>query len=55
MVAANRLHWLAAEVDIEPPNSVSLKFHERQNFIEVGRQMIDGGKLVSLRVKSNGG
>ena len=50
----NRLAWLAAEVDIEPPNSASLKFHERQKFVEVGRQRIDGDKMVSLRVKNIG-
>ena len=51
----NRLAWLAAEVDIEPPNSASLKFHERQNFVEVGRQRIAGDKVVSLCLKSIGG
>lgn len=40
---------ITAEIDIEPPNPVSLKFHERFGFKEVGRQPVaDGKKIVSL-------
>jgi predicted GNAT superfamily acetyltransferase len=44
--------WLVAEVDVVPPNSVSLAFHARLGFVEVGRQAAGGGKMVSLLVKS---
>lgn len=48
-----QLNWLAAEVDIQPPNTGSLKFHKKQDFIEVGRQLAgESGKIVSLQVKS---
>lgn len=40
---------LTCEVNIEPPNPVSLAFHHRLGFSEVGQQMTDGGnKRVSL-------
>lgn len=42
---------VTAEIDIEPANPVSLKFHERFGFHEVGRQEIYGGKkVVSLQI-----
>lgn len=41
---------LTAEIDIEPLNSVSLKFHEKFGFKEVGKQSVAGGKkIVSLQ------
>jgi predicted GNAT superfamily acetyltransferase len=41
---------VTAEIDIEPPNPVSLKFHERFGFKEVGKQAVAGGKkIVSLQ------
>ncbi len=43
--------YVAAEIDIKPPNPVSLSFHERFGFKEVGKQTIGGGKkIVSLQV-----
>jgi len=47
------LSWLAAEVDTQPPNSASLRFHHQQHFTEVARHIAgDGKKEVSLQVKS---
>ena len=46
------LFWLAAEVDLRPPNTVSLRFHERLAFVEVGRRAADNHKQVSLQVRS---
>jgi uncharacterized protein len=47
---------LVCEIHIDPPNPVSLSFHQRQGFIEVGQQTIEEesnyGKLVSLREKA---
>jgi uncharacterized protein len=47
---------LVCEVHINPPNPVSLSFHEKQGFIEVAQQIIEEesnqGKLVSLRQKT---
>lgn len=41
---------VTAEIDIEPPNPVSLKFHEKFGFQEVGQQAVAGGKkIVSLQ------
>ena len=48
---------LACEVDIEPPNPVSIWFHQKHNFIEVGQQSIRSAekgnhqKIVSLQMK----
>ena len=50
--AAHKLHWLAAEVDLQPPNTISLGFHQRLAFVEVGRQVAGNGKQVSLQVRS---
>lgn len=42
---------VTAEIDIKPPNPVSLKFHDKFDFREVGRQEVAGGnKIVSLQV-----
>ena len=42
---------LACEVDIEPPNPVSLRFHVRLGFSEVGRQWVAGNtKQVAFQV-----
>jgi predicted GNAT superfamily acetyltransferase len=42
--------WFLLEVNLEPPNPGSLRFHARQGFTEVGRQLANG-KLVSLLAK----
>lgn len=43
---------LTCEVDIDPPNSASLSFHDKWGFREIGRQApYDGSKIVSLREK----
>ena len=50
--AEHELCWLAAAVDLLPPNTASLKFHERLEFVEVGRQLAGNHKQVSLQVRS---
>lgn len=41
---------LVCEVDAQPPNAVSDRFHTRRGFVEVGSQWVAGGsKRVSLR------
>jgi hypothetical protein len=41
---------VVCELDIEPPNVASGRFHDRYGFVEVGTQRVAGGaKLVSLR------
>ncbi len=45
---------VTAEIDIEPLNIISLKFHEKFGFKEVGKQSVAGGKkTVSLQAVSN--
>ena len=45
--------WLTCEFDIEPPNPVSMRFHQRMGFREVGTQWLGGGKKqVSLQAKT---
>ena len=42
---------ISAEIDIFPENITSLKFHNRFNFKEVGKQFVaDGKKQVSLQI-----
>ena len=47
---------LVCEIHVDPPNPVSLSFHEKHGFIEVAQQVIteesNQGKLVSLRQKT---
>jgi hypothetical protein len=45
------LHWLAAELNLQPSNPVSLKFHRDYGFLEVGTQWLAEDKQVSLQVK----
>lgn len=43
--------YVAAEIDINPPNPGSLKFHEKFGFVKVGKQTVaQGKKVVSLQV-----
>ena len=45
--------YIAAEIDINPPNPGSLIFHEKFGFKEVGKQRVaEGEKLVSLQIIS---
>jgi predicted GNAT superfamily acetyltransferase len=49
----NEVPLVTAEIDIEPPNPVSLRFHKKFGFSEVGRQEVAGGtKIVSLQTSS---
>ena len=42
---------VACEIDVDPPNPVSQRFHAKFHFLEVGRQMVAGGrKMVSLQM-----
>ena len=53
--AENRLASVVCEVDIEPPNPDSLRFHQRFGFSEVGRQWVAGNtKQVAFQVASVG-
>jgi predicted GNAT superfamily acetyltransferase len=42
---------LVCEVNLEPPNPVSLAFHTRQRFVEVETLATSDGRMVSLRRK----
>ena len=48
---------LVCEIHIDPPNLVSLRFHQMQGFAEVGQQVIEDehakgrSRLVSLQIK----
>ena len=43
--------WFTLEVNLDPPNEGSLRFHSRLGFVEVGQQITPSGKLVSLMAK----
>lgn len=43
--------WFTLEVNLEPRNDGSLRFHHRLGFAEVGQQVTSSGKLVSLMAK----
>lgn len=47
---ALRVSRVTCEIDCDPPNEISSKFHSRFGFREVGRHQVDGGKkTVSLQ------
>lgn len=43
---------LAAEMDLVPANTGSLRFHARRGFVELGTRALDSGKIVSMQVAS---
>jgi len=43
---ARGLSEVTCEVNVEPPNPGSMRFHERLGFTEVGRQSTKGGTIV---------
>jgi uncharacterized protein len=49
-----QLTSLTCEVNLEPLNLVSLAFHSRQRFVEVGTLATSDGRTVSLRRKELG-
>jgi predicted GNAT superfamily acetyltransferase len=42
---------MAAEIDIDPPNTGSLQFHEKYGFAPIGRRRYETGKVVSMQIK----
>lgn len=42
--------FIAAEIDIEPPNQSSLRFHRKLGFREIGTREMETGKRVSMQV-----
>ncbi len=45
---------VACEVNIEPPNPASLRFHDRRGFREIGRQPYGDKKTVGMFVRDLG-
>ncbi len=45
---ARGIRTILCEVNAEPPNPVSLAFHARRGFTEIGRQPYGEGKTVAL-------
>jgi hypothetical protein len=45
---ASRVTRITCEVNVEPPNPVSLKFHARRGFREIGQIPYGPGKTVAL-------
>lgn len=43
---------MAAEINVQPPNLVSLNFHRTHGFVPVGTRTLEGGKQVSMQVRS---
>lgn len=46
--SARGLDALVCEVNLEPPNPGSLRFHTRLGFVEVGQMKTEDGRLVHL-------
>lgn len=49
---ARQLHWLAAEMNIRPPNDTSLAFHRKHGFVEIGQQTLAADKTVSMQLRA---
>ncbi len=43
---------MCAEMDLDPPNEQSLKFHAGNGFVRLGTRQLDSGKTVSMQVKN---
>ena len=41
---------LCAEMDLDPPNQASLRFHQAAGFVQIGTRTLTSGKLVSLQI-----
>jgi uncharacterized protein len=55
MVAIDGADHLALEVNVDPPNAVSLAFHARLGFSEVGQQDTPYGIRVSMQMRPTSG
>ena len=42
---------MSAEMDLVPPNEQSLRFHEKDGFVELGSRELESGKIVSMQIK----
>ncbi|MFG0264179.1 MAG: GNAT family N-acetyltransferase [Rhodopirellula sp. JB055] len=51
---AERLGLLSvcAEMDREPPNEASLRFHQEMGFVPIGTRVLESGKTVSMQLCS---
>jgi predicted GNAT superfamily acetyltransferase len=45
------MHSIAAEMDVDPPNTVSLNFHQKAGFVQVGTRTLESGKVVSMQIR----
>ncbi|MEM7017019.1 MAG: GNAT family N-acetyltransferase [Pseudomonadota bacterium] len=41
--------WITAEINSDPPNVPSLKFHKRFGFLEIATHRLEGGKALSMQ------
>lgn len=41
---------LCAEIDIDPPNPASLRFHDKAGFVPIGKRLLASGKQVSMQL-----
>ena len=46
----SRIAHVCAEMDLEPPNHVSLQFHRKLGFTEIGTRNVESGKRLSMQV-----
>jgi predicted GNAT superfamily acetyltransferase len=42
---------VTCEINLDPPNPVSMAFHEQMGFAEIGRATLENGKTVSYQEK----
>lgn len=42
---------IALEINVDPPNEASMRFHERLGFVELERRETRPGKTVSLQIR----
>lgn len=47
----NKVPRVTCEVNLDPPNPGSLRFHKRLGFVEVGEQVSNSGHLVCMLAK----
>ena len=47
----SQLPTICAEINIDPPNHQSLRFHDKAGFVQIGTRLLENGKKVSMQIR----
>ncbi|EMI22581.1 acetyltransferase GNAT family protein [Rhodopirellula maiorica SM1] len=49
--AQSQLLTICAEMNLDPPNHESLRFHDKAGFVQMGTRRLENGKCVSMQIR----